>query len=278
MPTNKSSNKRARTSLDKGEKKKARPLALSAARRPATDSFLPSHILPLSSLFLSSRLLRFFPCACFGHRLRELRLFLPAPKSKLSFRTLPALLFFFGASCEFFPSCPCPEGRIVCGSRADDGSKFRIGRCPSDDGNRIASLDLDKHRSNGQGLVRSATRPLKRRNRRIQAFLVRAVRSAHAAKKCGVVFPVAPSPSPSRQTPKPSRIFATARSRGSLVLLGIVLSDLPKAPCLASMPCRFSLRKHFGRLRGDDARSPSGFTPLRRAHSSAIAADDELRR
>lgn len=40
---------------------------------------------------------------------------------------------------------------------------------------------------------------------------------------------------------------------------------------------QFSLRKHFGRLRGDDARSPSGFTPLRRAHSHAIAADDESR-
>lgn len=26
-----------------------------------------------------------------------------------------------------------------------------------------------------------------------------------------------------------------------------------EAPWLASMPCRFSLRKHFGRLRGDDA-------------------------
>lgn len=71
---------------------------------------------------------------------------------------------------NFFPSCPCPEGRIVCGLRADDGSKFRIGRCPSGDGNRIASLDLDKHRSNGRSLVRSATRPLKRRNRPIQAF------------------------------------------------------------------------------------------------------------
>lgn len=94
--------------LGQGRKKKARPLALAAARRPATDSFLPSHILPLSSLFLSSRLLRFFPCACFGHRLRELRLFLPAPKSKLRFRTLPALLFFFGASCEFFPLLSVP--------------------------------------------------------------------------------------------------------------------------------------------------------------------------
>ncbi|UKZ92925.1 uncharacterized protein TrAFT101_007857 [Trichoderma asperellum] len=46
---------------------------------------------------------------------------------------------------------------------------------------------------------------------------------------------------------------------------------------LASMPCRFSLRKHFGRLRGDDARSPSGFTPLRRAHGNAIAANDGSR-
>lgn len=53
----------------------------------------------------------------------------------------------------------------MCGLRADDGSKFRIGRRPSGYGNRIASLDLDKHRSNGRGLVRSATRPLKRRNR-----------------------------------------------------------------------------------------------------------------
>lgn len=53
----------------------------------------------------------------------------------------------------------------MCGLRADDGSKFRIGRRPSGYGNRIASLDLDKHRSSGRGLVRSATRPLKRRNR-----------------------------------------------------------------------------------------------------------------
>lgn len=218
--------------LGQGRKKKARPLSLAAARRPATDSFLPSHILPLSSLFLSSRLLRFFPCACFGHRLRELRLFLPAPKSKLRFCTLPALSFFFGASCEFFPSCPCPEGRIVCGLRADDGSKSRIGRCPSGYGNRIANLDLDKHRSNGRGLVRSATRPLKRLNRPIQAFLVRAVRSAHAAKKCGVVFPVAPSPSPPRQAPKPSKTFTTARSRGSLALLAVASSDLSRSAML----------------------------------------------
>lgn len=63
----------------------------------------------------------------------------------------------------------------MCGLRADDGSKLRIGRCPSGDGNRIASLDLDRHRSSGRGLVRSATRPLQRRNRPIQASLVRAV-------------------------------------------------------------------------------------------------------
>lgn len=118
MPTNKSSNKRGPVQAWTREKKKSSP-ALSAARRPATDSFLPSHFF-LFHLF-------FFRHGCYGsslarvsdYRLRELRLFLPAPKSKLRFCTLPALLFFFGASCEIFPSCPCPEGRIVCGLRAE---------------------------------------------------------------------------------------------------------------------------------------------------------------